>query len=552
MHQNYSVFSNRTLLWLLFLASFDEPTVWGTNPLVAAAENQSSSIICERRVDDDDSCQNYRCGSYSLASPLYPLMQCAIESAINLTADDVQSLQSENLPNTNPPFFLFAGVSCAFNPNRMNITSTIDFLLGSKTVENMTLDARYLARNLFDCLDSDSLYNQEKIYTNTTMDITEVPPNLTEILGNASERIDDGLEGDKKSGFTLTVPQNIQIRIYAIDDDREFKYRSHPCNIIAPVFGGFNVTFGRWNFINAPGLEFVWNYTAIKETQHGFNWLERLACGEDIDSQDATLELWIPNRILESSTILGPKYDYTLAIEVNGDLEDTPITDNITAANVTANETSPRLLTTRSPQKITVWSDGIGTRVIASINASSVGNDTTSIDDTKLEFFDRTLNGRVEIQTDSHVQGLIQLNGSNTRASMVQSDEAIAAMTIEAIGFRQVLTVSGQYDNITVVDDRSLFLFTTEECSNKNFHFGDDQTCTTVEFNFTGNETIGNGLEPLPPRARLPRTCLMPTKVFEYNCNPLSSGAVLAGPRGTILLIVAASTAAWTLAELLV
>jgi len=32
--------------------------------------------------------------------------------------------------------------------------------------------------------------------------------------------------------------------------------------------------------------------------------------------------------------------------------------------------------------------------------------------------------------------------------------------------------------------------------------------------------------QPLPPAVFLPRSCMVETKAFEYNCNPLSSGAM--------------------------
>ncbi len=551
--------NKRKLCWLLFLGSLTAPTTWGANPssveVLVTDDGNQEFTLCEKRVDENDPCLNYRCGSYSLASPLDPFVRCAIESAATKldlieseTEQTLRSLQSENSVDgeesggANPPFFLFASVSCAFDRNRVNF---VDYV----RAQNKTLDAE----NLLECVEGDrnNFLNDSKDNTGANVTTNHTLP--------SSEILERGLKRDE-AGTSVTIPKNIQIRIYAIDDNLEFRYRSSPCNIIAPIFGIYKrINFGRWTFNNAPGLEFVWNYTAITETRKGITFWERLAC-EDIDLADATLELWIPNRILEKTTILGPKYDYTLVVDVNSDIVDS---GNLTSANIgpnaTTNETeqSIRLLTEGPPKKVTVWNDGIGTRVIVSIvNGTNSTNHDMSTD---LQFLDRSLNGVVETITDSNVKGLIQLNGSVTRASMHQvDDEAIADTTIEAIGFRQVLSVSGQYNNITIddrsIDGTSIDLFTTGDCSSGHIHYGKEVECTTVDSNFTGNGTMTNGLRPLSPLAKLPRSCFIPTEVFDYYCNPLSSGAVFAGDIVSILphMVVTGSVVVWVVVELFV
>ena len=578
MNQRDTVFGKTVVLLLLLLVSFDIIVVWGDESPVSTDGNESSpQFDSEKEEEGDDACLNYQCGAYSLASPLHPTIKDAIDRrarASNLIHDEM--VQFGNFPDEegfrmeNPPLFLIAGVSCAFNHDWVIFDN--DSIRRNNKAESMVWDADNLADGLKATIDA--------FVDNTNR--TNVSDATTQ-LGIASE--------EEYAGISLNVPKDIQIRIYAIDNDGEFRYRSHPCNIIAPLYVvSEELEFGNRTFENATTLEFVWNYTASQKKRESPHLFGNLFSSHKY-SNDATLELWIPNRILETTTIMGPKYDYSLAIEVNGDLVDTARNKNdATSTQVSKNITNITeieeisLLAKRPPQKLTIWNDGINTKVAISIDTFSIGNITNSsrIDsnnnpsNTELSVLDRSLNGVVEIRTDSNVHGLIQLDGSNTRASIVRDDAPMASdgnptiLNIFADGFRQILTVIGNHGTKISLGGISIALYTTEDCSKDVSESGNHTGCMNVDSNFTGeirpnarrpgatmmdnygfiDLVIEIGLEPLPALIGIPASCLVPTNFFQYNCNPLASGAILAGP--IPYLEFAGLLVAWIVAELLV
>ena len=70
-----------------------------------------------------------------------------------------------------------------------------------------------------------------------------------------------------------------------------------------------NKTYG----VNTTNLRFVWNKGAMTGAP---NYWE-----ENDGLRNVTLELWVPKWILETTTILCPRIDYTLGIEIGGTVD---------------------------------------------------------------------------------------------------------------------------------------------------------------------------------------------------------------------------------------
>eukprot|EP00536_Pseudo-nitzschia_multiseries_P000589 jgi/Psemu1/300203/fgenesh1_kg.7_\ len=152
------------------------------------------------------------------------------------------------------------------------------------------------------------------------------------------------------------------------------------------------------------------------------------------------------------------------------------------------------------------------------------------------------------------------------KTNRIIDEDGADGIQLKVNGFQQVVTVSGNYNDI-VVEGTSIALYTTRGCSEK-----DGVTISTKEavcvplkadvhrsllINKTlvsgeigetpmfqdlgdslelGLDAIGLGnisvyakvgrLKPLPLFVFLPGSCMVTTKTFEYNCNPLSSGTM--------------------------
>ena len=314
-------------------------------PFIPATRSWSGDNRSYNVVDDveDNPCTNYKCGDYSLAAGL---------GGSNATFNWTTIFEDRS---NSPIQSIRAGVSCAFNPDR-------DF---------------------FDGDDDSSRHNNINNMTWTTNEGTQFYPLANPI--NFTNRFYQ-LRGSKKDYYEdagITIPKNIHIRVYAIDDDLEFKYRSNPCNLVTPVY----------------------------------------------DKMYASLEMWIPNWILESTTILGPHYDYSLGIEIGGTVNSggSGGNDETTIDSSENNKTSadrdggdPNLLLTKGPpSRLTIVNKGIGTQKTLVINTTTTSDDPKLDSHTELKFIDESLNGEVRIKTDHNVSGTIQIDGNNVRAAIV-------------------------------------------------------------------------------------------------------------------------------------
>ena len=225
-----------------------------------------------------------------------------------------------------------------------------------------------------------------------------------------------------------------------------------------------NKTYG----VNTTNLRFVWNKGAMTGAP---NYWE-----ENDGLRNVTLELWVPKWILETTTILCPRIDYTLGIEIGGTVDsgdgnynsnnnnsnnnnNNERTTTITAAATNnTNGTNmegeggdlPLLLTHGPPRSLTIFNLGIGTELVIDINTSTSTStatnnntsNTTSVSGSDLDsssntpsnnssismlellYIDQTLNSEVRIQTDQNVNGTILMVGSNMQAAIVSTEDS--------------------------------------------------------------------------------------------------------------------------------
>ncbi|OEU15742.1 hypothetical protein FRACYDRAFT_261822 [Fragilariopsis cylindrus CCMP1102] len=478
-------------------------------------------------------CSNYGCGDYSAAENLTDNINVFFkhhDEGENDIFNDINWTAVFEVKERSPFQFLKAGVSCAYDS----------------------------VRPMFDIIISTNNFTTEDIQSNNSS------------TNSRSRR--------EKS---FKIPNNIHINIYAIDDQLEFRYSSCPPTMIKPVidiikqFEINNKTYG----VNTTNLRFVWNKGAMTGAP---NYWE-----ENDGLRNVTLELWVPKWILETTTILCPRIDYTLGIEIGGTVDSELVIDiNTSTSTATNNNTSNT-------------TSGSGSDSDSSSNTPS---NNSSISMLELLYIDQTLNSEVRIQTDQNVNGTILMVGSNMQAAIVSTEDSSQVISdgekrvdgngngdgddisIILNGFQQVVTVMGKYEEI-VLDGNSIALYTTEGCSkadrvarpgeftacfeidptNASNYYSDelkvDVSMMTVDnfavikepdgslyeypfqdsvtylnftnFNVTGtemyrrnNNPTPGGLKPLPPLVVLP-TCSVATNISKFNCKPLSSGSTV-------------------------
>jgi len=214
----------KTTLTLLFLLVSLTTRVYGeenSNSTTVPTYTSSPSSVPTQNGSDtinsikQDPCFDYRCGDYSNASKL----DYGNYDRINWTA-----LFADR--DSSPFQFIRAGVSCAYNPNRM--------IFDNDSIKRN--NAKQMSLNVIENSPLNGFINTSS---------------LTNETGESEE--DDDIS-------SIKIPSNIHIRVYAIDDDLEFKYRSHPCDLIKPIYDVLPyLEMNNKTYTNSSLLRFVWN-----------------------------------------------------------------------------------------------------------------------------------------------------------------------------------------------------------------------------------------------------------------------------------------------------
>eukprot|EP00537_Pseudo-nitzschia_pungens_P005653 CAMPEP_0172373134 /NCGR_PEP_ID=MMETSP1060-20121228/50349_1 /TAXON_ID=37318 /ORGANISM="Pseudo-nitzschia pungens, Strain cf. cingulata" /LENGTH=448 /DNA_ID=CAMNT_0013099365 /DNA_START=86 /DNA_END=1433 /DNA_ORIENTATION=+ len=390
----------KTALQLLFFATLTAVTVVSgeenTKPLYTLFPSSVPTIQNESDDKTSDEIQEaevnpYVCGDYSRATRLGSANIYFSRTAIVKYVDH------------DPMDFIRADVSCAFEPDRK------------------IFDNDYSRRNNI----KGTFWDPEK-----GNPVHELESDISILNGTIDIFHQAGGSQDDYEDVGIKIPKNIHIRMYAIDDDLEFRYRSHPFGLITPVSDVLpSVQFNNESYTNSTLLRFVWNRTSTKNKFQSF--FKNLYKNGKVN---VTLEMWIPNWILERSIILGPRHDYSLGMEIGGTVNHGSSAGNNKATKTENNETraanddDPKLLSTKgSPSRLVVLNNGIGTEVTLVLNTTSRNSEVEL--HTTLKFVDESLNGEVRIKTDKNVIGTIQLDGSNVRAAIVQPTPEIPKST---------------------------------------------------------------------------------------------------------------------------
>jgi hypothetical protein len=508
----------------------------------APSTSSSPSSIPTQEVNVSDGktenpCSSYRCGDYSSAK----ILTNHINHFFRHNDEDGNDIFNNTnwtavfeVKERSPFRFLKAGVSCAKDSkNRMIFDN--DFIERNNP-SDMVWDVINTSASTSTSTSTSSTAGTNDDLTYNNFNFTDFANKYNISTNNFTMEggIQSNINGDDSSTTkkrnrekSFKIPSNIHINIYAINDQLEFRYNSCPQNMITPVIDiitPFEINNKTYGGVNTTNLRFVWNkqqiITGAPKYWESFYSEDPLNDG----MMNVTLELWVPKWILETTTIICPRIDYTLGIEIGGSVDSgdgdyNNSNNEKAAATTTANNTNdtnieeegdlPLLLTHGPPRSLTVLNFGIGTELVIDINTSTSTNTTTnnntnntsttsgsgsnsdsssnkstnnsSINMLELLYIDQTLNSEVRIQTDDNVNGTILMVGSNMQAAIVLTEDSQLSnddekrddgngnedgddISIILNGFQQVVTVMGKYEEI-VLGGNSIALYTTEGCS---------------------------------------------------------------------------------------
>ena len=332
------------------------PTSVPTTVSVSSSSEAPSSYPSENNNDNNNNgnnadpssnsnpCNSYTCGDYSSAHTLSSTIDKTSfpppGSAAATVVSGRNSTTTNNIvlnwtavfaaQNTTPFDFLYADISCPFDTDRLIFAND---QIARNTYKNTNAHVGN-TENRPALLTNDMLVNVTDLLGVGELLGQDHEPNKNE---NNKESSTKKKTNKRKAKFQ--TPRMMHIHIYAIDDQFEFKYKSCPDDFLTPVIDyipqfeldpimppnnpntNHNTTNTKTNrYSNATSLRFVWNRNIM--TLPPF-WSTLYPPGDTNNPQrKVTLELWVPKWILESTIIVGPRFDYSLGIDI-GPIVDT-------------------------------------------------------------------------------------------------------------------------------------------------------------------------------------------------------------------------------------